>query len=159
MTTDPTPTRQPSGSYAGGLIGALGAGLSVLVFDFGGWEYRVDYAGTTLERWGSFGMFDGVLFFVLLAPVVVAAGYVGFVSYRQLARQGLGALHLRNALWVAAGALVVLVVYALIFEARMAADENDDWWLDSGFFGGAFGFAAAGVSLFAARRAGAVEPE
>ena len=60
---------------------------------------------------------------------------------------------------VAAGALVMLVVYSLIFEARMAADENDDWWSDSGFFGGVFGFAAAGVSLFAARRAASVELE
>jgi hypothetical protein len=155
MTTEPKATRQRSGTYVGGLIGALGAGLSVLLFEFGGWEYRVDYAGTTLTRWGAFGMFDGVLYFALLAPVVVAAGYVGFVSFRQLAGQGLGATHARNALWVASGALVVLVAYSLIFEAQMAADENDDWWLDSGFYGGAFGFAAAGVSLYAARRAGA----
>lgn len=146
--------RRPRGAFAGGLIGSVGAGLSLVAFDLGGWDYGKGYeAGATLDRTGSVGLFEGAMFFVLLVPLVVAAGYIAFASYRQIVGSELSRTHTRNALLVAVAGLVVMLAYRFGFESLLEAEQAEKWWLERGFNGALFGFSAAAASLFMARRA------
>ncbi len=155
MTADGTRARRrPRGAFAGGLIGSVGAGLSLIAFDLGGWDYGKSYeVGATLDPTGTVGLFEGVMFFALLMPLVVAASYIAVVSYRQISGSKLSHTHSRNALLVAVAGLVVMLVYRSGFEALMEAEQAEKWWFERGLSGALFGFSAAAASLFMARRA------
>ncbi|MFQ6029963.1 MAG: hypothetical protein ACE5Q6_21020 [Dehalococcoidia bacterium] len=139
--------KSPAALFTGALITSTIGALMLLIFDFGGWYYRVEYAGAELDRYGAVGLLSAYFPLVLvLAASLLYASYVSYTGLRpgnSLANRG----QVNRAFWATLVVFLILVAGAVIFAVLMAAQGLEDWWLDAGFYGGAIGSALSAVLL------------
>lgn len=92
--------------------------------------------------------------FIVFAAIAIALAYTMYVSYSALRSSEFPpAQTLRNCLLLTTTATAVLFVIAILFLATTLPDEPDDWWLDTGFYGGFVGSGVAAVMFWMAQRA------
>ena len=114
-----------------------------MVTDFGGWYYRAPYGDIEVDRWGSVGLLSGYFPLVtVFAAVLFYSGYVSFTSLRNpstpsLARAYLGSL----------AAFLSILLAGIIFASLMVAQGLEEWWLDTGFYGGTIGSGLSALFL------------
>ena len=120
----------------------------LLVTDSGGWYYRAPYGDFVVDRWGSVGLLSG--YFPLVIVVAAVLFYSGFVSFTNLRIQSTPSLT-----WAYRGSLSVflsLLLAGIIFALLMVVQVLEEWWLDTGFYGGTIG---SGLSALLLRLASA----
>ena len=87
-----------------------------------------------------------------------AESYSGYVAITALRSKSYpSAQILRNSLLLSATAAVVLIVIAIIFAVETLPDEPEDWWLDTGFYGGLIGSGVAAAMFWVASRKAPME--
>jgi uncharacterized protein YhhL (DUF1145 family) len=92
--------------------------------------------------------------FIVFAAIAIALAYTVYVYYSVLRSSTfpLGQT-LRNCLLLTTTATAVLFVIAILFLVTTLPDEPEDWWLDTGFYGGFIGFGVVAVMFWKAQRA------
>jgi hypothetical protein len=139
--------KSPTAIFTGALITSAVGALMFLIFDFGGWYYRVEYAGAQLDRYGAVGLLTP--YFPLILVLAASLFYAAYVSYTGL-RPGAASPNRGQvycAFWATLAVFCVLVAGAVIFAGLMVVQDLEDWWLDAGFYAGAIGSALSAVLL------------
>ncbi len=143
----------PTTMFAIALIGSVVGIISVVAFDFGGWYERIAFGITPIQRWHYIGIFENPIQFIVFAAIAVALGYSGYVSFTAIRSKSYPKDRLmRNGLLLSAVSAAVLLVIAIIFAAATLPDEPEDWWLDTGFYGGFIGAGVSAAMFWLARR-------
>ncbi|OLS23640.1 MAG: hypothetical protein HeimC2_25440 [Candidatus Heimdallarchaeota archaeon LC_2] len=119
-------------NYMGAFIGSLVGGLLLLLFDFGGWYNNFQ----AFEIWEYYGVFYDPGAFVLIVGVSVALLFVAYGSYNAT-KEKPSDEELYRMYKISLTALIIIAVGGIVFST--SASENDDWWLDTGFYGGIIG--------------------
>ena len=133
---------------AGSLVSSVVGGVLLLVTDFGGWYYRAPYGDIVVDRWGSIGLLSGYFPLVIVfSAALFYSGYVSFTSLRTPSTPSLTRAY-RGSLAV----FLSLLLTGIIFAFLMIVQGLEEWWLDTGFYGGTFG---SGLSALLLRLASA----
>lgn len=139
--------------FATALAASLVGTISVLASDFGGWYERIAFGITPIQRWHYIGLLENPVQFIVFAATAAALGYSGYVAITALRSKSYpSAQILRNCLVLSATAAVVLLVIAIIFAVETLPDEPEDWWFDTGFYGGLIGSGVAAAMFWVASR-------
>ena len=119
----------------GGLICSVVAGLLVLFTEFAGSYWNDGY----VEGWVDVWMWTtpGLILLLPLGLVFLAAA--GYASSGMRDPRYITVDRLSKARNISVGATVWVFVDAIIFVALAVGYDWDEWWFESGFYGGAIG--------------------
>ena len=116
----------------GAFIGSFVGGLLLLIFDFGGWYNN--FSG--VQVWEYYNLFYDPGSFILIGGASAALLFVAYSSYNAT-KETPSEIDLDRMYKASLYALAVVGIGGIVF--AISASENDDWWLDTGFFGGLIG--------------------
>lgn len=125
--------------FVGSLITSVVGAVLLLATDFAGWYSSSGGGGFTVEAWGSIGLLT--TYFPLIAVLSAALLYCAFVSFTALRdpEEEPNPVDIDRAYKSSIAVFATVLVGALVFVVIMLTDQPDDWWLDSGFYGGMVG--------------------
>ena len=133
--------------FIGTLITSAVGAILLLATDFGGWYFQLSYGGAQVDRYGSVGLMSVYFPIVLVfAGLLLYGAYVSYLSLRPVGAPPPRSI-VRRAYFGSVGAFVAMLVLALAFTVIMVAQDLDDWWLDTGFYGGAIGSGLSALLL------------
>ncbi|MCH8871124.1 MAG: hypothetical protein IIC85_15540, partial [Chloroflexi bacterium] len=133
--------------FVGSLITSVVGAALLLATDFAGWSSSTSGGGITVEASGYIGLLT--VYFPLIAVLSGTLLYCGYVSFMALRHpeQGPDPRYIDLAYKGSVAVFATVLVGALVFATIMLTDEPDDWWLDSGFYGGTIGALLTAVLL------------
>ena len=133
--------------FVGSLITSVVGSVMLLATDFAGWFFSSGDAGITVEVWGYIGLLT--TYFPLIAVLSGTLLYCAYVSFTALRNPEAepDPVPIDRAYKGSLAVFATVLVGALVFAIVMLTDEPDDWWLDSGFYGGAIGALLTAILL------------
>ena len=133
--------------FVGSLITSVVGAALLLATDFAGWSSSTSGGGITVEASGYIGLLT--VYFPLIAVLSGTLLYCGYVSFTALRHpeQSPDPRYIDLAYKGSVAVFSTVLVGALVFATIMLTNEPDDWWLDSGFYGGMIGSLLTAVLL------------
>jgi len=141
------PVSQIRSIMVGSLITSFVSFVLLLATDFAGWEEEVGFVTGTIYRTYSISITSG--YFIIIGTLAGGLLYATYVSYLFL-RIGDPApdlKHLRLAFYGATAVAVASFVAGVLFLVVLSIKDTNDWWLDTGFYGGLIGGALTAILL------------
>ncbi len=133
------------GLLVGQLIISIIGGLLIVFSDFAGF-YHYDYYNK-IEKWGNIYLGSGILSSILIAIVAFGlflSAYHAFKILREKDGDSQTIIKLENiAKKYVLISITITIVGALYFVINEIIVETQEWWLDTGFYGGVVGGALA----------------
>ena len=136
-----------SGSLApllsGSLVTSVVGAVLLLATDFGGWYYRAPYGGIAVDRYGSIGLFTGYFPIILIFVAILCfSAYASYINLRAGTPSGI-----RRAYLATLGVFLALLLAGAVYSSFMIFQDVEEWWLDTGFYGGTIGSGLAALLL------------
>ena len=128
------------------ITSVVGMGL-LLATDFAGWEEEVNYVPSTIYRTYSISISSG--YFIIIVVLAASLLFAAYVSYIMLRSSNLApdVVSLRLAFYGATSAALASLIAGALFVVVLSIKDANDWWLDSGFYGGLIGGALTAIFL------------
>ena len=125
--------------FVGSLITSATGAVLLLATDFAGWFASYGGGGIRVEEYGSIHLLT--YYFPLIAVLPGTLLYSAYVSFKAMSNpeNPPDVIAIDRAYKGAIAVFATVMVGALVFAVIMLTDEPDDWWLDSGFYGGMIG--------------------
>ena len=136
--------------YIGSMISSVVGGILLLFTDFSGWNGSNYYL--SVYSWGYFG--PNTEDPISIVPFLIIAGmlfYCTYISYLGFQGNGVESKLLNQAYWLAFAAMVVCIIFAIVF-VILISEEDVEWWFDAGFYGGIIGSALTVVFLYQVKK-------
>ena len=133
--------------FVGSLITSVVGAVLLLATDFAGWFSSYGGGGIRVQEYGSIHLLT--VFFPLIAVLSATLIYCAYVSFKALSNPDdpPDTVAIDRAYKGSVAVFATVIVGALVFSIIMLIDEPDDWWLDSGFYGGMIGALLTAVLL------------
>lgn len=133
--------------FVGSLITSVVGAALLLASDFAGWFASYGGGGIRVEEYGSIHLLT--VYFPLIAVLSGALIFCAYTSYNALRnpKDGPDTVAIDRAYKASLAVFATVLVGALVFAIIMLTDEPDDWWLDTGFYGGAIGSMLTAILL------------
>ena len=141
------PMSQNRSILVGSLITSFVSFVLLVTTDFAGWEEEVEFVTGTIYRTYSISITSG--YFIIIGALAGGLLYATYVSYLFL-RIGDPApdlKRLRLAIYGATAVAVASFVAGVLFLVVLSIKDTNDWWLDTGFYGGLIGGALTAILL------------
>ena len=141
------PTSQIRPLMVGSLITSVVGMVLLLATDFAGWEEEVEYVPSTIYRTYSISITSG--YFIIIVALAAALLFAAYVSYTFLRSSGSApdAASLRLAFYGAMSVAITSLTAGVLFVIVLSIKDANDWWLDSGFYGGFIGGSLTAIFL------------
>lgn len=133
--------------FVGALITSVVGAVLLLATDFAGWYAAYGGGGIRVQEWGNIGLLTPYFpLIAVLSSTLIYCAYVSFTALRNPDEMP-DAVAIDRAYKGAVAVFATVLVGALVFIAIILMDEPDDWWLDSGFYGGMIGSLLTAILL------------
>ena len=133
--------------FVGSLITSVFGAILLLATDFAGWFFTSSSSGYRVDVWGDISLLTPYFpLIAVLSGTLIFCAYVAFTVLRNPDEKPdthvIGRAY-RGSIAVFA----TVLVGALVFSVIMLLDEPEEWWLDSGFYGGMIGSLLTAILL------------
>jgi hypothetical protein len=133
--------------FVGSLITSVFGAILLLATDFAGWFLTSSSGGYRVDEWGYIGLLTP--YFPLIAVLSGTLFFCAYVSFTVLRspEEEPDAYFIGRAYRGSIAVFATVLMGALVFSVIMLMDEPEDWWLDSGFYGGMIGSLLTAILL------------